>query len=167
MRTNYHDDDHPAYECSGRADRLTTPSCRSIAAATVDDAVAGALLGALTAEQVSLALAAADEVTSRHQRAGRAAGLAVERARYDAERAERAFAAVEPENRMVARTLETRPPLRSLLIVGLGRRSGWSADARSWFRLRRSAALGQPRGLMSSLCGYLVIHRFFSGLSCA
>ena len=66
------------------------------------------LLNALTAEQVALALAAADEVTSRHQRAGRAAELAVERARYDAERAERAFTAVEPENRLVARTLEAR-----------------------------------------------------------
>jgi DNA invertase Pin-like site-specific DNA recombinase len=108
MRTNYHDDDHPAYECSGRADKLTTPSCRSVAAATVDDAVAGVLLDALTAEQVALALAAADEVTSRHQRVGRAAELAVDRARYDADRAERAFTAVEPENRMVARTLETR-----------------------------------------------------------
>jgi DNA invertase Pin-like site-specific DNA recombinase len=108
MRTNYHSDDHPAYECSGRADRLTTPSCRTIAAFTVDDAVAGVLLDALTAEQVALALAAADEVTSRHQRAGRAAELAVERARYDAGRAERAFTAVEPENRLVARTLETR-----------------------------------------------------------
>jgi DNA invertase Pin-like site-specific DNA recombinase len=108
MRTNYHDDEHPTYECSGRADKLTTPSCRTIAAFTVDDAVAGAVLGALTAEQVALALSAADEVTSRHQRAGRAAELAVERARYDADRAERAFTAVEPENRMVARTLETR-----------------------------------------------------------
>jgi hypothetical protein len=108
MRTNYHDDDHPAYECSGRADKLTTPSCRSVAAFTVDDAVARVLLDALTADQVALALAAADEVTSRHQRAGRAAELAVERARYDADRAERAFTAVEPENRMVARTLETR-----------------------------------------------------------
>ena len=108
MRTNYHDDDHPAYECSGRADRLTTPSCRSVAASTVDDAVAGVLLDALTAEQVALALAAAGEVADRHQRAGRAAELAVERARYDADRAERAFTAVEPENRMVARTLEAR-----------------------------------------------------------
>ncbi|MGO9725293.1 MAG: recombinase family protein [Streptosporangiaceae bacterium] len=108
MRTNYHDDDHPAYECSGRADRLTTPSCRTITAVTVDNAVAGMLLDALTAGQVALALDAADEVAGRHQRAGRAAGLAVERARYDADRAERAFLACEPENRLVARTLETR-----------------------------------------------------------
>jgi DNA invertase Pin-like site-specific DNA recombinase len=108
MRTNYHTDQRPAYECSSRADRLTTPTCRSVAAATVDEAVAGMLLDALTPEQVTLALAAADEVTGRHQRASRAAELAVERARYDADRAERAFSAVEPENRLVARTLEAR-----------------------------------------------------------
>jgi len=108
MRTNYHSDQRPAYECSGRADRLTTPTCRSVAAATVDDAVAGRLLAALNPHEVALALAAADEVAGRRHRLGRAAELAVERARYQADRAERAFHAVEPENRLVARTLETR-----------------------------------------------------------
>ena len=108
MRTNYHSDARPAYECSSRADRLTTPTCRSVCAATVDDAVAGALLAALTPHEVGLALAAADQVADRHQRASRAAELAVERARYDADRAERAFHAVEPDNRLVARSLETR-----------------------------------------------------------
>ena len=74
----------------------------------MDEAVAGALLAALTPEQVALALSAADEVAGRHQRVSRAAGLAVERARYEADRAERAFHQVEPENRLVARTLEAR-----------------------------------------------------------
>src|ERR1019366_2177303 len=95
-------------ECSSRADRLTTPTCRSVAAATVDDAVADVLLAALTPDQVALALSAADEVAARHQRVSRAAELAVERARYDADRAERALCAVEPENRLVARSLEAR-----------------------------------------------------------
>jgi excisionase family DNA binding protein len=108
MRTNYHTNQRPSYECSRRADRLTTPTCRSIAASTVDEAVAGRLLQALNPAEVALALAAADDVTDRHQRVGRAAELAVERARYEADRAERAFCQVEPENRLVARTLETR-----------------------------------------------------------
>ena len=108
VRTNYHTGQRPAYECSSRADRLTTPTCRSVAAATVDDAVARVLLDALTPGQVALALSAADEVAGRHQRASRAAELAVERARYDADRAERAFCACEPENRLVARSLEAR-----------------------------------------------------------
>jgi excisionase family DNA binding protein len=108
MRTNYHTDQRPAYECSSRADRLTTPNCRSIAASTVDDAVTDRLLEALNHNEIALALAAADEVADRHQRVGRAAELAVERARYEADRAERAFHAVEPDNRLVARSLETR-----------------------------------------------------------
>ena len=62
MRTSYHTEARPAYECSSRADQLTTPTCRSVAAAIVDDAVAGVLLDALTPEQVALALASADEV---------------------------------------------------------------------------------------------------------
>ena len=108
MRTNYHSDQRPSYECSSRADRLTTPTCRSVVAATVDDAVAAALLEVLTPEQIALALCAADEVADRHQRVSRAAQLAVDRARYEADRAERAFHACEPENRLVARTLEAR-----------------------------------------------------------
>jgi DNA invertase Pin-like site-specific DNA recombinase len=108
MRTNYHTDQRPSYECARRADGLTTATCRSIAASTVDTAVADRLLEALNPAEVALALAAADDVTDRHQRISRAAELAVERARYEADRAERAFCQVEPENRLVARTLETR-----------------------------------------------------------
>ena len=108
MRTNYHRDRRAAYECSGAPTELTTPTCRSIAAATMDDAVTERLLAALTPDEIALALAAADEVADRHHRDSRAAELAVERARYEADRAERAFHAVEPENRLVARNLETR-----------------------------------------------------------
>src|SRR6266571_2057949 len=100
--------ERPSYECSSHRDLLTTPACRSVAAATVDDAVARMLLDALTPEQVALALSAADEVAGRRQRVSRAAELAVERARYEAGRAERAFCQVEPENRLVARSLEAR-----------------------------------------------------------
>ena len=125
MRTNYHTDQRPSYECSSRADRLTTPTCRSVAASTVDDAVAGLLLDALTPGQVALALSAADQVTGRQQRVSRAAELAVERARYEADRAERAFCQVEPENRLVARSLEARWEAR---LAALGE-AGQSLDA--------------------------------------
>ncbi len=99
----------PSYECGrSRADHLATPACRSARAATVDHAVAGQLLAALSGEEVALALAAADEVGRRRASTTRAAELAVERARYQAGRAERALLACEPENRLVARTFETR-----------------------------------------------------------
>jgi DNA invertase Pin-like site-specific DNA recombinase len=108
MSTRYHDQGRAAYECTSRTDLLSTPTCRSVAAATVDTAVAGRLLAAVNPAEVALALAAADEVADRHKRTSRAAELAVERARYEAERAERAFHAAEPENRLVTRTLEAR-----------------------------------------------------------
>ena len=108
MVANYQGGDRANYECHSRRDGKKAPGCRGIATAALDDAVARVLLDALTPEQVALALAAASEVTGQHQRASRAAELAVERARYDADRAERAFSQVEPENRLVARTLEAR-----------------------------------------------------------
>ena len=109
MTTRYHRNGNAAYECSAsRADQMATPTCRSITAATIDDAVAARLLDALNPDEVALALAAADEIADRRARSSRAAELAVERARYEAERAERAFHACEPENRLVARNLEAR-----------------------------------------------------------
>jgi len=109
MSTRYHRSGAAAYECAAsRADQTASATCRSIRAATVDAAVADRLLAALNPEEVALAFAAADEVAGRQTRATRAAELAVERARYEADRAERAFHAAEPENRLVTRSLETR-----------------------------------------------------------
>ena len=99
----------PYYECArSRADHQATPGCRSVRASTVDDAVAAALLAAVNPAQLALTLAAAGEVTDRRTRSLRAVELTVERARYTAQRAERAHAACEPENRLVARSLEAR-----------------------------------------------------------
>ena len=109
MSTRYHRNGNASYECSAsRADQMATATCRSISALTVDDAVAERLLSALDPEEVALALAAADEVADRRASRSRAGELALERARYDAERAERAFHGCEPENRLVARNLESR-----------------------------------------------------------
>ena len=108
MSTRYHHDGTGAYECHAAKDQQATATCRSISTRAVDELVAERLLAALTPDEVALAFAAADEVTDRRARAGRAAELAVERARYDADRAERAFHAAEPENRLVVRTLEAR-----------------------------------------------------------
>jgi excisionase family DNA binding protein len=110
MWTRYQQRSHPhgSYVCYAITDQQATPTCRSISAATVDDAVTARLLAALTPAEITLTIAAADEVTTRATRSIRAAELAVERARYDADRAERAFHACEPEHRLVARTLESR-----------------------------------------------------------
>ena len=108
MQVRYQDR-YPRYECShSRADHVAAPLCGSVRADTVDQAVTAALLAAVEPGQLALALAAAGEVTARRHRSVRAAELAVERARYDADWAERAFLACEPENRLVTRSLEAR-----------------------------------------------------------
>jgi DNA invertase Pin-like site-specific DNA recombinase len=99
----------PAYHClTGRGDQTHRRACRCVMAAPVDAAVTGRVLTAVTPDQVALALAAADEVTEQRARTIRAQELAVERARYEAARAERAFHQCDPDNRLVARTLEQR-----------------------------------------------------------
>jgi DNA invertase Pin-like site-specific DNA recombinase len=107
--TTLHRREGSYYECGhARADHVNTPACRSVKAAVVDELITRRLLEALAPEEIALALAAADEVTDRRARSTRAVELRVERARYEAIRAERAFHACEPENRLVARSLETR-----------------------------------------------------------
>ena len=97
------------YKCSrSRLEHRNTPGCREVKADVVDELVTRRLLSALAPEQIALALAATDEVQERRTRASRALELRVERARYEAVRAERAFHACEPDNRLVARSLETR-----------------------------------------------------------
>ena len=89
-------------------EHIRTPACRSVKAAGVDELVARRLLEALAPEEIALALSAADELQDRRARSNRALELRVERARYEAVRAERAFHACEPDNRLVARSLEDR-----------------------------------------------------------
>ena len=97
------------YDCAtSRSDHTNTSECRSVKAAMVDQAVARRLLEVVNPAEIAVALAAADEVEDRRARSNRALQLRVERARYEAARAERAFHQCEPENRLVARSLEHR-----------------------------------------------------------
>jgi len=107
--TTLHRREGSYYECGhSRSNHTTTPGCRSVKAIVVDELVARRLLEALEPEEIALALSAADEFADRRRRSNRALELRVERARYEAIRAERAFHACEPDNRLVARSLENR-----------------------------------------------------------
>src|SRR5258707_9708225 len=106
MAANYQGDARASYECHSHRDGKKTPGCRSITAHAIDDAVAGALLAALTPEQVALALAAAGEETTQHQPTSRAAKLPAEPARDEADHADRAPTPLQPENRLAAPTLQ-------------------------------------------------------------
>jgi DNA invertase Pin-like site-specific DNA recombinase len=107
--TTLHRREGSYYECGhSRADHINTPACRSVKTTVVDELLARRVIDALAPQEIALALAAADQVADRRARSTRAVELRIERARYDAVRAERAFHACEPENRLVARSLETR-----------------------------------------------------------
>jgi DNA invertase Pin-like site-specific DNA recombinase len=84
----------------------STRSCQSLSGHRLDTAVVEQMFTVLQPAVLGATAAALAEATDQHARRLRAFELAVERARYDAERARRQFDAVEPENRLVARTLE-------------------------------------------------------------
>src|SRR5260370_42149155 len=72
----------------------------------IDAAVAQALLEAMRPAQIKVSMAAFDQIAAQARQLDRQWQLTLERARYEAELARRRFVAVEPENRLVARTLE-------------------------------------------------------------
>ena len=82
------------------------PECQGLGGRQLDEAVLEEVFRVLEPAAITAtARALADQEASEAARL-RAFELAVERARYEAERARRQFDACEPENRLVARTLE-------------------------------------------------------------
>jgi hypothetical protein len=82
------------------------PQCQEVQAPPVDALVEQQLLEALAPDQIALAVAAVEELEVQGKQLEQQWVLKRERARYEAERARRQYDAVEPENRLVARSLE-------------------------------------------------------------
>jgi hypothetical protein len=81
--------------------------CLRVGGVRVDQAVVETFLEAISPAGLEAAITAQSLGEAEDQSALKQFRLQVERARYEAERAERRFRSVEPENRLVARTLET------------------------------------------------------------
>jgi DNA invertase Pin-like site-specific DNA recombinase len=96
----------PLYECNQLHKQLGEKSCQSLRGDRIDEAVARAFLEALQPAQLEVSMAALDQMAEQARRVDRQWELIVERARYEAELARRRFLAVDPENRLVGRTLE-------------------------------------------------------------
>jgi len=86
----------------------TESACQTLGGGRLDKAVAAMFLEAVTPAGVAATSGAITELTEQHD--ARLAGqrLALERAQFEAGRAQRQFDACEPENRLVARTLERK-----------------------------------------------------------
>jgi DNA invertase Pin-like site-specific DNA recombinase/predicted DNA-binding transcriptional regulator AlpA len=98
----------PGYHCAGK--NIVDGRgifCLSVGAVQIDGAVARALLAALAPAGLEAALAAAERLEADRDDALAQCRLAAERARYEAQRAERRYRAVDAENRLVARGLES------------------------------------------------------------
>jgi len=98
--------DYPVYVCVADSNAEGRPRCQEVRALAVDAEVERLILTALTPDRIALAVAALGEIEQETRAMERQWSLKRERARYDAERARRQYDAVEPENRLVARSLE-------------------------------------------------------------
>jgi len=97
----------PGYYCAGK--NIVNGRgvyCLNIGGVQIDQAVAQALIEALKPAAFEATLQATQQLESDYDAALAQWRLAVERTRYEAERAERRYRAVDPENRLVARGLE-------------------------------------------------------------
>jgi DNA invertase Pin-like site-specific DNA recombinase len=96
------------YLCQGRREERGSGSCFSVGRLKVDQMVVEQMLAAIAPAGIQAALQASEVSAAADQEKRRALELALERARYEAQRARRQYDLADPENRLVASELETR-----------------------------------------------------------
>jgi len=96
----------PDYVCQREGIEHGEPVCQHIPGAAIDEAIGNLLVEAVTPITLEVALAVQQELQSRLDEADRLRQQQVERARYEAELARRRYLRVDPDNRLVADSLE-------------------------------------------------------------
>src|SRR5207245_1067190 len=97
----------PGYHCDGKnIVNGRGEYCLNIGGVQIDAAVAETFLSALAPAGLEASLQAIEQFDADHETTLAQFRRDVERARYNAQRAERRYRAVDPENRLVARGLE-------------------------------------------------------------
>jgi DNA invertase Pin-like site-specific DNA recombinase len=94
------------YSCIRMACDYAEPICQTLKAAPVDTLVTQLVLQALEPAALETSIRAASDLAREREALERQWQHRLERARYEAERMRRQYDAVDPENRLVARTLE-------------------------------------------------------------
>jgi DNA invertase Pin-like site-specific DNA recombinase len=99
----------PGYHCSNK-DIVNGRGvyCLNVGGVQIDDAVSKAFLAAIAPAGLSAAVRAAEQLQADHDGAIAQWRLAVQRAQYEADKAERRYRTVDPDNRLVARGLEAQ-----------------------------------------------------------
>lgn len=96
----------PEYLCQQEGIACAEPPCQRIPGAGIDAAIGQLLVEAVTPMALEAALVVQQEVQSRRQEADRLRQTQVDRARYEANLAQRRYLQVDPDNRLVADALE-------------------------------------------------------------
>ena len=96
----------PIYKCQRDRIEYGERVCQSIPGGTIDDAISSLVLKNVNPLSLELAINVQNELQLRLGEADKLRKLDVERARYEAELAQRRFMKVDPENRLVADALE-------------------------------------------------------------
>jgi DNA invertase Pin-like site-specific DNA recombinase len=96
----------PHYECDQTHTDYGVPTCQVLRGDGIDAAVALAFLEALQPAQIEVSLSALQHLQDQERQIQRQWQLRLERAGYEADLARRRFLSVDPENRLVARSLE-------------------------------------------------------------
>jgi DNA invertase Pin-like site-specific DNA recombinase len=94
------------YTCCRQYAEGQRNSCCHFRSTSIDEGVERHVLAEVTRNNLDLSLAVLKDVEEGVEERGRLWRQKLERARYEARRAERQYQAVEPENRLVARSLE-------------------------------------------------------------
>jgi DNA invertase Pin-like site-specific DNA recombinase len=98
----------PRYGCHGGRQERGSAACQSLGGIAVDRAVSDTVLEAIQPVGVQAALDALAEFEGQQDTKRKSLELALEKARYDVDRARRQYDAVDPDNRLVAGELEQR-----------------------------------------------------------
>lgn len=96
----------PTYVCQETAVRRAGKTCQTVPGKIVDTAVAALLIEIMTPMTLAVTLEVQRELEMRAHETDTARRQHVERLRYDAELARRRYMKVDPDNRLVANTLE-------------------------------------------------------------
>jgi DNA invertase Pin-like site-specific DNA recombinase len=98
----------PYYFCARDRELAQERTCHGVTAGVIDSLVIRQVHEALKPTSLKLSLRAIEDSQKERARLEDQWKKRLERARYEAQRVERQYQAVEPENRLVARTLEQR-----------------------------------------------------------
>src|SRR5712692_4266144 len=96
----------PSYECRQAHAQLAEKTCQTMRGDGIDQAVTTCFLEAIEPAHLEVALSALDKVEARAKQVDHQWQRQVERAQYEVDLARRRYKTVDPDNRLVARSLE-------------------------------------------------------------